>query len=172
VLQVANNHFWAEIIVEIKLNCTIVIYFRCRTNKWWFLRKNEESAHWKRHEVELGVAKCGSPFMVLVKHQTLLTGFNMVRDYSKCISVCCPESANNIKGPLYNFEWFISHTSQPIFADTGNNFISILAVFGDLSEKSQKSCGEESFEIVHTAWITLYQDSLYGYLYSIAIFYV
>jgi len=37
---------------------------------------------------------------------------------------------------------------QPIFAHTGNNFISILVVFGDLSEKSKKSCGDESFEIV------------------------
>jgi len=36
---------------------------------------------------------------------------------------------------LYNFKWFISHTSQPIFADTSNNFILILAVFGDLLEK-------------------------------------
>ena len=43
---------------------------------------------------------------------------------------CC------IRAPiLYNFKWFISHTSQPIFADNSNNFVSILAVFGDLSEK-------------------------------------
>ena len=52
-----------------------IIYFRFRKNKWWFVRKNEESAHWKRCEVELWVAKCKSPFMVLVKHQTLLRGF-------------------------------------------------------------------------------------------------
>ena len=39
---------------------------------------------------------------------------------------------------LYNFEWFVSHTSQPVFTDTGNNFSLILAVFRDLSEKSKK----------------------------------
>jgi hypothetical protein len=38
--------------------------------------------------------------------------------------------------------------SQLILADTSNNFVSILVIFGDLSEKSKKSCGDESFEIV------------------------
>jgi len=38
--------------------------------------------------------------------------------------------------------------SQTVFPDTSNNFISILVVFGDLPEKSKKSCGDESFEIV------------------------
>ena len=36
---------------------------------------------------------------------------------------------------LYNFELFVGHLSQPIFADTSNNFVSMLAVSGDLSEK-------------------------------------
>jgi len=48
---------------------------------------------------------------------------------------------------LYNFEWFVGHASQPICADTGNIFFSILAVFGDSSE-IKKSCGDESFKIV------------------------
>ena len=39
---------------------------------------------------------------------------------------------NNLDNALYNV---VSHASQPIiFADIGNNFVSILAVFGDLSE--------------------------------------
>jgi len=38
--------------------------------------------------------------------------------------------------------------SQPICADTSNNFILILAVFGDLLEESKKLHGDESFEIV------------------------
>jgi hypothetical protein len=36
---------------------------------------------------------------------------------------------------LYNFNQFISHMSQLILADNGNNLFSILAVFGDLSDK-------------------------------------
>ena len=51
-------------------------------------------------------------------------------------------------GTVYNFEWFVGHASQPILADTGNNFVLILVVFGDLSEKWKKSRGDESFEIV------------------------
>ena len=38
-------------------------------------------------------------------------------------------------GLLYNFNQFVSHASQPILADNGNNFFSILAGFGDLSDK-------------------------------------
>jgi len=49
---------------------------------------------------------------------------------------------------LYNFKRFISHVSQPIWADTSNNFFSILVVFGDLLEKLKKLCGDKSFEIV------------------------
>jgi hypothetical protein len=49
---------------------------------------------------------------------------------------------------LYNFEWFVSHMSQPICTNTGNNFILILTVFGDLLEKSKKSHGDELYSII------------------------
>ena len=41
-----------------------------------------------------------------------------------------------------------SHTSHPLLADTSSKFFLILAVFGDLSEKLNKSRGDELFEIV------------------------
>jgi len=40
---------------------------------------------------------------------------------------------------LYNFDQFVGHASQPILADNGNKFFSILAGFGDLSDKFKKS---------------------------------
>ena len=43
--------------------------------------------------------------------------------------------AAQFRGLLYNFNQFVSHASQPILADNGNNFFSILAGFGDLSDK-------------------------------------
>jgi hypothetical protein len=49
---------------------------------------------------------------------------------------------------LYYFDQFDSHASQPFFADTGNNFFSILPVFGDLSEKLKKSHAVELIEMV------------------------
>jgi hypothetical protein len=49
---------------------------------------------------------------------------------------------------LYYFVQFVCHASHPISRDPGNNFLSILAEFGDLSEKLLITCIYELNEMV------------------------
>jgi hypothetical protein len=49
---------------------------------------------------------------------------------------------------LYYFVQFVCHASHPISGDPSNNFLSILAEFGGLSEKLLITCIYELNEMV------------------------
>jgi hypothetical protein len=55
----------------------------------------------------------------------------VIRDQGKCRLQGNFVDEENTVG----FIQFVGHASQPILADNGNNFFSILAGFGDLSDK-------------------------------------
>jgi hypothetical protein len=75
---------------------------------------------------------------------------------------------------LYYFVQFVCHSSHPISGDPGNNFLSILAEFGDLSEKLLITCIYELNEMVqytHSVRLVPYYF-LSSFLVSIPLRYI